>query len=87
MTSKKTGYHFGTCCNMLHFYIFEHSRISCFCLGLGSLTVFGTNSILKQIPLSEQNIFSTYACKLLNYHLKSSDRIKPFQIKSICSFE
>ena len=70
-----------------------------FCLGLGSLrvfgtnsilkqmTVFGTNSILKQIPLSEQNIFSNYVCKLLNYHLKSSDRIKPFQIKSICSFE
>ena len=58
-----------------------------FCLGLGSVTVFGTNSILKQIPLSEQNIFSNYVCKLLNYHLKSSDRIKPFQIKSICSFE
>ena len=73
--------------NMLHFYIFVHCRISCFCLGLGSLKVFGTNSIFKQIPLSEQNIFSNYVCKLPNYHLKSSDLIKHFQIKSRCSFE
>ena len=73
--------------NMLHFYIFKNCQISCFCLGLGILTVFGTNSILKQIPVSEQNIFTYYACKLLNYHLKSSDCIKPFQIKSIFSFE
>ena len=73
--------------NMLHFYIFEHCRISYFCRGLGTLTVFGTNTMLKQIPLSEQNIFSNYVRKILNYHLKSFDRIKPFQIKSICSFE
>ena len=75
--------------NMLHFYIFEHCRISCFCPGLRKLTVFGTNLILNQIPLSEQNIFyfSNYVCKLLNYHLKSIDRIKPFQIKYMCSLE
>ena len=72
--------------NMLHFYIFEYCRILCFFLGSGSLAVFGTNSILKQIPLSEQNIFSNNVYKLLNYHLKSSDRIKPFHIKLICSF-
>ena len=42
-----------------------------FC-SLGSLTVFGTSSILKQIPLSEQNTFSNYVCKLLNYHLNYS---------------
>ena len=71
--------------NMLHFYIFEYCRILCFFLGSGSLAVFGTNSILKQIPLSEQNIFSSYVCKLLNCHL--TDHIKPFQIKLICSFE
>ena len=75
--------------NMLH-YIFEHCRISCFCHGLRTLTVFSTNSILNQIPLSEQNIFSNYVCTLLtllSHRLKSSDRIKPFQIKSICSKE
>ena len=71
--------------NMLHFYIFKHCQISCFCCDLRPLTVStSTNSILNQIPLSEQNISSNYVCKLLSYHLKSSDRIEPFQIKSIC---
>ena len=35
-----------------------------FCCGLGSLTVFDTNAILTQFPLSEQNIFSNCVCKL-----------------------
>ena len=58
-----------------------------FCRGLRTLTVFGTNGILPQIPLSDQNIFSNYVCstllKLQSHHLKTSDRINPFQIKSI----
>ena len=85
MTSKKTAY--IPFWNMMHFYIFEHWQILCFCPWFGIIDGIWHNSILKQIPLSEQNIFSNYVCKLLNYHLKSSDRIKPFQIKSICSFE
>ena len=70
--------------NMFHFYIFVPCRISCFFRGLGTLTVLGTNLISKQIPLSEQNIFSTDVCKLLNYHLQSSDLIKQFNITFIC---
>ena len=84
MTSKKTAY--IPFWNMMHFYIFEHWQILCFCPWFGIIDGIWHNSILKQIPLSEQNIFSNYVCKLLNYHLKSSDRIKPFQIKSICNW-
>ena len=54
---------------------------------LRPLAVSVTNAILDQIRLSEQNKFSNYVCTLLNYHLTSSDRIKPFHIKSMCSFE
>ena len=67
--------------NMLHFHIFTHCRISCFCGCLGTLAVFGTNTISKQIPISEQNVFSNDVGKWLNYHLHSSDCIKTFQIK------
>ena len=78
MTSKKTTYHFGICCTFTFLYIVGF---------LVFVLVWDTYSIFKQIPLSEQNIFSNYVCKLPNYHLKSSDLIKQFQIKSICSFE
>ena len=84
MFSDKTVYHFGTCWVST---IFVHIGISYFCRSLETLTVFGTKAISKQIPLSDQNIFSTDVCNLLNYQLQLSDCIKPVHIKLICFFE
>ena len=62
MTSKKTA------CHLEHVALLYFRTLSdfMFCRGLGTLTVFSTNVISKQIPLLEQNTFYSYVCKLLN---------------------
>ena len=59
---------------LLHFR--TNCRISCFCRDLRTLTVFGTTNFHFQNKTS-------YVCTLLtlpSQHLKTPDRIKPFQI-------
>ena len=80
MTSKKTACHFRTCA-LLHYVfvvVWDHCRY------LAQLRDFKPNATFRKY------IFSNYVCKLLtllSHHLKSSDCIKPFQVKSIYSFE
>ena len=81
MTPKKTAY-------ILEHDALLHFRTLSDFIFLGSLTVFGTNSILNKFHFQNKTYFLImYIHKLLNQNLKSSDRIKPFQFKSICFFE